>query len=201
MDRQTVIISPHADDAIFSLGSFLLAAKNIVIISPFMGIPTDEIGRKKYTTLGKEHNEVCLALGAYQINGSFLDDVYSDLSFSELESWLQIQIAAFQDHDIYIPLGIHHYDHHVTAGMTLRMITELPINSFYVYEELPYRNLYPEEREEKLQKITEKFFTKKISQVKTNSRKESLVRMYKSQVDNKLVGELMTKEYVWRIYQ
>lgn len=46
----TVVFSPHTDDAIFSIGAYITGLK-ARIVTPFAGVPDDEAGRQKHTTL------------------------------------------------------------------------------------------------------------------------------------------------------
>ena len=48
-----LIFSPHTDDAIFSLGDYILHNERITIASAFSGVPTDDAGYKKHTNRGK----------------------------------------------------------------------------------------------------------------------------------------------------
>lgn len=50
----TTVFSPHTDDAIFSIGAHITGLK-ARIVTPFAGIPDDEAGRQKHTTLRAEH--------------------------------------------------------------------------------------------------------------------------------------------------
>jgi hypothetical protein len=78
---KTAIVSPHTDDAVFSLGSSLITKpfvvfEDVTIISLFDKIPEDIGGKIKHRTLRSEHADVCKAIGVKELNGEYLDDVY-----------------------------------------------------------------------------------------------------------------------------
>lgn len=188
-----LIISPHTDDAIFSLGSYMLANKDIdfTILSVYAGIPTDPAGKKKHTTLRKEHAAACKKIGAKFINGDFLDDVYTPRPYAgDLASWIKPFLDKYDK--IYIPLGIHHPDH-----IEINNLFKLYFKSYihYVYEELPYRLLYPE--------ISRELWNKLIKNdhiyIQHDLQKEEIVKTYKSQVGPELLKQLFVEEHIWKI--
>lgn len=184
---KTAIISPHTDDAIFSLGSLIPNLENVTIISPFAGIPQEERGRIKHETLRREHRAACITAGVNYTNGNFLDDVYGQQNEEELVIWLSSQIGSFDE--IYVPLGIHHPDH--------IFIRDIFIEYFefdYFYEELPYRILYPKLASEMAQKFTTGM--RRFKQPHLPS-KEPAVKMYKSQIAPHLFPQLFVEEFVW----
>jgi hypothetical protein len=107
----SLIFCPHTDDAIFSLGDYIINNNDnkFTIAAAFAGIPTDEIGYKKHTKLRQEHDEACAMINAKTINGDLLDDVYGKQHENDLISWIKSIIVNFDN--VYIPLGIYHPDH------------------------------------------------------------------------------------------
>jgi hypothetical protein len=101
----SVIFSPHTDDAIFSLGDYITDNIDFTIASAFAGIPTDTLGYNKHTLLRKEHESACNLINAQIINGDLLDDVYGKQDERLLVDWISKIIINFDK--IYIPLGIH----------------------------------------------------------------------------------------------
>lgn len=186
-----LIISPHTDDAIFSLGSFILCSgHDITILSPFAGIPEDAAGRKKHTTLRAEHKRACEIIGVKYINGDFLDDVYAPTNKYTLMKWFMKMIKGYDR--IYVPLGIHHPDHQTVRNLFVSNFT-----FHYVYEELPYRVLYPELYE-----------SLKSEYIKPGGRgtvyphnplKELAVEAYKSQIADHLFPQLYVEERIWKV--
>ena len=85
----SLIFSPHTDDAIFSLGDYILKNKNITIASAFAGVPTDDAGYKKHTLLRHEHEKACLLMNAKIINNDLLDDVYVATCDTEIYNYIE----------------------------------------------------------------------------------------------------------------
>lgn len=184
---KTAIISPHTDDALFSLGSLLPTLGQVTIISPFAGIPSDEHGKKKHTMLRQEHRNACIMAGVNYINGNFFDDVYGQQDAGQVTEWLRKQCLNFQK--IYIPLGIHHPDHIFIRDI---FVNNLDFNGFY--EELPYRILYPKLASEMAQKFTTGMRRKSCAH---RAEKEKSVKMYKSQLAPHLYPQLFVEEFLW----
>lgn len=180
---KTVIVSPHTDDAIFSLGSYIsLSNDDITVLTPFAKIPDDKVGKKKHTILRKEHTKACKFLGVKEINGEFLDDVYRGRNLSELKGWIYNNIKEFDK--IFVPIGIHHPDHILIRNIIMNYFK----NSIF-YGELPYMVLYPELLKPYLKREYIKFEHTKI--------KEQAVRIYDSQIDDNLCKQLFVKEILW----
>ena len=116
----SVIFSPHTDDAIFSLGDHIMDNVDFTIASAFAGIPTDTLGYNKHTLLRKEHEGACNLIDARVINGDLLDDVYGKQDENTLTDWIKSVIINFDK--VYIPLGIHHPDHIFLSNTLLKLI-------------------------------------------------------------------------------
>lgn len=178
------IVSPHLDDAIFSLGDYI-QGKDVWVITPFAGTPTDEKGRTKYEQLHKEHPKACEIVGANYTNGYFLDDVYPGLNEDDLKDWLEDEISGFDL--VLVPLGIHHPDHKATR----RACDKISLPNRMYYSEHPYTVDYPELHEE---------LTKKLKQTYAQPPtlvKEAAVRAYTSQTNDDVVARCMQIERLW----
>lgn len=194
--RKNLIISPHTDDAVFSMGSHIVDTignnNTYTILSPLAGIPQDPAGRKKHTTLRKEHKEACEFLGAQHIEGDFLDDVYPRPSLAELKKYL-IQNCRGYDR-IYIPLGIHHPDHILIRDI----IIEAKIQYTHIYEEMPYNDLYP-------QLVIDNQYAfipngAKGIHTEHDPIKEDVVGLYASQIiGGEILKHLYLKETIWEM--
>lgn len=191
----SLIFSPHTDDAIFSLGDYIIENEKITIASAFAGIPTDDAGYKKHTVLRQEHEYACQLVNAKIINNDLLDDVYGKQDEEYLTNWVIEMIKNF-DH-IYIPLGIHHPDH-ILLSDTIFKVMDKFIKGYFIYAELPYRVLYPELYEVRLNKFKSKYNLNKID---TNFTKEktNAINKYNSQIDGNLIEKLLLEENLWRI--
>jgi len=200
-----LIFCPHTDDAIFSLGDYIIDNNDsFTIASAFAGIPTDDAGYKKHTTLRKEHDEACSMVNAKVINGDLLDDVYGKQNEDDLINWIKSIIVDFDN--IYIPLGIHHPDH-VFLSDTLFNLMKHFDKKYFVYAELPYKLSYQDMYETRL-----KIFTSLCGLKKTNSNftknKINAIKKYDSQIkyasnpfiiDEELFAQLIAEEEVWEV--
>lgn len=136
---KNVIISPHTDDAIFSLGSFITTLSNVTILSPFAGVPDDPQGKCKHTVLREEHKKACNVLGVEFVNGDFLDDVYDRAKTGDIFLWINKYIYRFDQ--VYVPLGTFHADHIFICDLFLKYFD---FERMFFYQELPYRIAFPE---------------------------------------------------------
>lgn len=194
----TVVISPHVDDAIFSIGAYLSVMPS-VIITPFAGVPADPEGEAKHLRLRREHQDACYTLGARAINGTFLDDVYEAPPRRKLYDWLAGELLGGED--VYIPLGLHHPDHVVISNLMIRWLNaELPGGQVYFYAELPYRVDYPEltgirythvENTVGRLRLIEDYFDDTL--------KAKAVDCYASQVGGTVRERVMVRERVWEL--
>lgn len=192
----SIIFCPHTDDAIFSLGDYVIDNNNdYTIASAFAGIPTDSAGYKKHTILRQEHDNACSMLGAKVINGDLLDDVYGKQDKELLVNWITETIKDYLN--VYVPLGIHHPDH-IFLSDTLFEIMDNFDKNYFIYSELPYTILYPELYNERLNKFQSKH---KLNKINTNftKRKYNAIKKYESQIKNNLIEKLLVKENLWTI--
>lgn len=191
----SVIFSPHTDDAIFSLGDYITDNVDFTIASAFAGIPTDTIGYNKHTLLRKEHESACNLINARVINGDLLDDVYGKQDERLLVEWISNIIVNFDK--IYIPLGIHHPDHIFLSDVLFNMIGKFN-KTYFIYAELPYKILYPELYEIRLDAFKSKLNLQNIF-VDFTKKKTKSVKEYKSQIENNLIEKLIVQEEVWGV--
>lgn len=195
------VLSPHTDDAIFSIGGLLSATiEDVLIASPMAGIPTDGAGHRKHTTLCAEHAAACKAIGVRFNNGGFLDDVYADTRvLSGLRRWIVANLAWADE--LYIPLGIHHPDHVLVSTIATDLLVAAGhLERVNFYEELPYRGLYPDLVKERLRSLALQVGPLELTETTAGVHlKEYAVRYYKSQIDDALVTRLLVPERVWRI--
>lgn len=193
---KTIIISPHTDDAIFSLGSFIASGRlgETVIVSPFAGIPTDAAGKKKHTTLRAEHLQACKLLGCDVINGDFFDDVYGKQDIQALLVWFTEVIKKVDKFDnLLIPLGIHHPDHILVRDL---IIEHFPYHGYYW--ELPYRVLYPDLAAEMSVRFARG--CEMLTQEDLPKKREATL-LYRSQVGAHMHSQLFVVEGIWRNHE
>lgn len=191
----SIIFSPHTDDAIFSLGDYILNNNNFTIASAFAGIPSDSIGNKKHTILRNEHKKACDFIKANIVNGDLLDDVYGKQNEEKLVKWIKDNINNYDS--IFMPLGIHHPDHIFLSDKLFEIIDQTN-KSFFVYAELPYRILYPELYELRINKFKEKYTLYNIP-INFNNNKINAIKFYDSQIQSDIVDNLIVLENLWMI--
>ena len=186
---KTAILSPHTDDAIFSLGDYMQSLDDVTIVTPFAGIPSDPTGMKKHITLRKEHESACDLLDVDYINGQFLDDVYTPRPEAEhVIAWLEPILAKFDT--IIAPIGIHHPDHIFLRNL---LMEKFKIHRFYA--ELPYAVLYPDEVR-KLKFLARVSLTHTIA--RHTERKRQAVMCYDSQLQNNyILGQILQPEEIY----
>lgn len=183
------------DDAVFSVGEFLCQRPGTLIISPFAGLPDDDVGHAKYTRLYAEHERVMRAIKADWLNGPFLDDVYAATrDITGLQEWIHGALVANNVHEVWVPYGIFHVDHLATANAALAAAHSLQIG-LCIYEELPYRVLWPEQvRRVRLGLAT------LMGPALDLDRKKELCAMYASQTKGDDIHRcLYAPERVWRV--
>lgn len=187
------VISPHLDDAIFSLGEHL-AGRVATIICPFGGTPRDGVGKAKYERLIAEHDLVCTKMGLHYVNGHYLDDVYSDTrDIRDLAGWLYDMLNVADATDVWMPFGIHHPDHLLVTLASLEAVDRFDIG-FCMYEELPYRVLYPRQVNHDVVEDAEL-----LGYTPNLELKKEMCRMYASQIGDEIERCLYVPERLWRI--
>lgn len=158
-----LIISPHLDDAVLSVGQVMAGRPGMTVATVFSGIPQD-----------------CQILTTYDANCGFADAVdavttrrgedraavnlldghaewldFTDHQYGEPanEAAIVDALAALVDGAaatlLIGPLGLAHPDHHTTRRAYQRLITDVRIEA-WLYEDLPSRVLWPEEVPEAL---------------------------------------------------
>lgn len=188
----TVVLSPHTDDAIFSLGAYLSTLDDVIIATVFAGIPEDGAGHAKHTTLRAEHTRACQIIGATEINSTMLDDVYPPSPPQTVRDFIA---AATRAADVvYIPIGIRHPDHVTVATAALQVLNTTATVRFY--EELPYRTDYPQIAAQRLADLTQ---LRTVPALGDHYTKLKAVRAYASQIDDSVINRVMVDEHIWEL--
>lgn len=145
-----IVISVHADDGIFSCGEFIARhakADEVQVLSLCSIVPptaSAEDGEWQ-ETLNEEHRRACVSLGAKATFAGFSDGkfhVRRDMQQTMMS--LQRIVAMERPTHVLIPMGIHHPDHVFFAMAAWRGLDGLGAR-LAVFEDLPYRVMYPEE--------------------------------------------------------
>jgi hypothetical protein len=72
------------------------------------------------------------------------------------------------------------------------------VKEYFFYSELPYRVLYPQLYEERLNKFKSKYSLEKIS-TKFTKEKLNAIKEYGSQIDENLIEKLLVEENLWKV--
>lgn len=159
-----LVISPHLDDAVFSLGGFIHNnSKNTKIVTIFAGTPKNNLIRGWDLRIGfwgstkamkeriKENKLSLKNLGLTEqsiINLKFLDKQYrkSKKINSELKEAIYnevikiINIKNFEQINIFIPITKAHLDHQIVRDAFLEKFELLKNKNIdlFLYQDLPY---------------------------------------------------------------
>lgn len=147
----SVVLDVHADDGIYSVGEWIAARRDsdVVVVTMLGAVPKgdDETWVKQ---LLADKDSACAHLGARVINLPFLDGKYGhQLYIRTLGNAIQRMLGEQRPTEILVPLGLRHSDHLVTAPVALAeaLATRARV---MVYEDLPYRVMYPDEVQSRL---------------------------------------------------
>lgn len=145
-----IVISPHLDDAVFSVGQIIAAHPGTTVVTVFAGIPAGGFLTPYDESAGfdssadsvrarrAEDIDAVTALGGKVIHGPFLDGAHTQqrVTGGQVALWLRT-LKLDPNEDTLYPWGISHPDHVAVANAA-------PKNALR-YEELPYRVQYPEQ--------------------------------------------------------
>lgn len=155
-----LIVSPHMDDAVLSAGQLMAGRPDVVVCTVFAGMPADRMQRTSYDAncgfdnaehaVTRRQAEDAQALRHLHARGRhlpFVDHQYEpDLRPPPRQIALAVAaiITEVAPDAVLWPVGLGHPDHMLVAaaGRTLGTIIDVPR---YVYEEMPYRVLHPEQ--------------------------------------------------------
>jgi LmbE family N-acetylglucosaminyl deacetylase len=150
----SVVLDVHADDGIYSVGEWIAARRDadVVVVTMLGAVPSgeDETWVKQ---LLADKDAACGRLGARVVNLPFLDGKYGrELYIRTLASAVRQVLREQQAREILVPLGLRHSDHLVTAPVALgeALATRARV---MVYEDLPYRVMYPDEVRSRLDSL------------------------------------------------
>ncbi len=147
--------SPHYDDAVFSCGGLLAAARNGTVVTVYTGLPgdgdilTDWDQRCGFASAGEamqaraiENKQALTLLHATGIDLQFLDSQYArqlDNGKELLSDALASTIAHVQPTHVFFPLGLFHEDHITVSDVMLTLCHQFPTMHWFAYEDIPYR--------------------------------------------------------------
>lgn len=149
-----VVVSPHLDDAVFSVGQFLAGRSDAVVVTVFAGIPDPTWPLTAYDrkcgfdsstdavlTRRAEDAAALAILNATPVHLDFFDHQYQQSnSATAMIDAVAAVVAKVKPEYVLAPLGLLHPDHEMTTVVVLGGVSA-PI---VFYEELPYRVDHPE---------------------------------------------------------
>lgn len=150
-----LVLSPHLDDAILSVGQTIAAYPNSTIMTVFAGSPPKGTKSDYDLKCGfKDSNEAmearryedrmaCAQLLAKPIHLGFLDHQYKhQVGLENINAKIMQHLEEYEYQIILAPIGLKHPDHIAVTRVVRGLLeTDIPI---YYYEEIPMRVLEPE---------------------------------------------------------
>lgn len=207
-----MVISPHYDDAVYSLGGMLAATDDrVTILTAFSGQPAEGLCTEYDRACGfatsvdamkareDEDRRACLVLDvARRIRLDWLDHQYA-MPVNDMAMKLRLRELIRENTHVVAPLGIAHPDHSQLAAAALGCFADA--ETFWVYEELPYRVHFPEFTAEALDGIRALGLTAALlpEQPHDDGLKRAAVACYRSQLDDVHQPALFVPERIWQV--
>jgi LmbE family N-acetylglucosaminyl deacetylase len=209
-----LFVSAHLDDAVLSCGSWLQSEGGATVYTIFAGFPPPGIltpydeGRTHLSTSEAalalrraEDREALKLLGLKPLHGGWLDDQYdAERPAPEDLAEAIVGVAAILGADEIVgPLGVRHPDH-VLLGEAMRLVAD-ERGSVLLYEDAPYRALWPEDVAEALDDLWVSGRTASTFPVPTGlrGRKWKALLRYATQVDQWDRNTLLGPECCWYV--
>lgn len=211
------VLSPHYDDAVWSIGATLAGIDATVITvfakPPPVGLVTafdrgcgfdssaDAVAHRR-----RENIRACTVLDVRDLDGPYGDSQYGDVTNeADLTSWV-ITILRSQPFDTVIcPLGLNHPDHVVVANAARNASRGVGLRTV-IYEELPSRVWYPEETIQRLNdirragwEVAATDFGAANTPGNRLAAKRAAVECYRSQVNDEIRACLFVPERLWDV--
>jgi len=147
---ETVVLSPHFDDAVFSCGAFLARHPDAVVLTVFAGMPPAEMGAPSWdqrcgfdcprAAMRARRDENARALEALGVRGEqlpLLDQQYGGQG-EGLVMALEDSLAQIGASRVLLPLGLFHEDHVRVSNAGL-FVCGLLGKACIAYEDALYR--------------------------------------------------------------
>lgn len=165
MTADTLVVSPHLDDAVLSCGHYLLTQTHAVVATVFAGNPGPGIlsdwdrecgftdGADPVVARWQEDREALTLVGAEPRHLEFLDSAYRAgrspidggvVSAAQIAQRLEGLVDALAPARVLIPLGLLHPDHEMTHDAGTLLLTPSTGVELWAYKDLPYGEAYPD---------------------------------------------------------
>ncbi len=151
----TVVISTHLDDAVLSVGQFLGASPDAVVVTVLAGMPGPDTVDPYDRGCGFANSEQAIrhrrgedetALRMLGVRAEHLDLFgvqYGPHSADEITDTLTGVLDRLAPTRVVGPIGLVHPDHRRVGAAWLRALCRRPGVEAFAYEDLPYRHTFP----------------------------------------------------------
>lgn len=151
----TLVVSPHLDDAVFSVGQLLAGNPATVVVTVFAGIPEPDTVDGYDRACGfanseqamrhrRKEDETALAmLGAEAVHLDLFGIQYESHGDGEIADALDQVMSQFAPERVVGPIGLVHPDHQRVGAGWRRVLHRYPGIEKLAYEDLPYRATFP----------------------------------------------------------
>jgi LmbE family N-acetylglucosaminyl deacetylase len=154
MDPDTIILSPHFDDAVLSCWHLLASAGEVLVVNVFAGEPPagtlgwwDELAGATDSAAAvrariEEDSQALALAGRAAVNLPFLDSQYRQFDQASGEIVQALRGVLIKDARVYAPasLGDHHPDHTAVRAAALALHAEGA--NVALYADLPHATLF-----------------------------------------------------------
>lgn len=185
MTPSTLVISPHLDDAVFSLGRMLARLGPQALVLTVHGGGSDERVR--------EDTQALMLLGCSSARFPAAPDEPIPGMTAGLAALSREYRKGFSQ--VLVPLGIYHPDH-VAVADACRAV-DWRGASVGVYEELPYRVLWPDQAYHRRRAWGFADGGEPETQAGPRDLKATAVECYATQLDDDVRDAVMCPERVW----
>lgn len=209
-----LVVSPHLDDAVLSVGQVIGAQLDVTVMTIFGGMPSSSdmltaydkacgFGSSREAVLVRRREEMRAmnVLGSESVVHDFPDHQYG-VDVEEMREEIRdcIRVVARESDVVLVPLGISHPDHLIVAAESLEAVRGH--GAAFVYEEQPYRVQFPEQvaatlavREHDGWELhLDDSFNRSIIEIKS-----AAVECYRSQLSPEMRRWCLTPERLWRL--
>jgi LmbE family N-acetylglucosaminyl deacetylase len=191
-----VVVGVHADDAVYSVGEWIAERRghDVVVVTMLGGVPRGTNEETWVKQLLADNERACSLLGARTIDLDFLDGKYGKPPhIGELTAALRRTLRALNPTEILVPLGVRHADHLITAPAAQLETMAMGVR-VCVYEDLPYRVMYPDEAVARMDDLTVIEFTGGSGH---RAEKQEACRLYSNQFGEDAERCCFAYERIW----
>lgn len=210
-----LIVSPHFDDAVLSVGQVMAGRPAMTVATIFAGCPARSRQQTTYDrdcgfgsaekairVRRREDRQALETLRAHPVWLDFVDHQYNEPADEDsILVALTRLVAKIQPKLLLGPLGLSHADHHAARRVYQRLASTCDIEA-WIYEDLPYRVVFPEEVPEALAWWKGMGHRPELGFVGTGppEKKQTAVSYYRSQLWALDHHSCLVAERVWRLW-